>query len=492
MAVCVPTASWPPSSCSRRVGVSPPPSSPTSWRSPSRRPAATSRRCPSPASPCTRRRDRGGGWSLVGGARTDLSGLTAAEARTLFLVAGPSSTATPDAKAALRKLVQALPETFRADAEAAASAIVLDPAGWGGTSRPRPVHLDVLQRAVVEGVQVRLGYADRERNETVRTVHPLGLVDKGSVWYLVAGTEAGMRTFRVSRVRSVEPTDDPVVRPVDFDLGETWQRVVTTMEERRTSVRAIVRIDRHAASWLRGQFGASVEVLGEADDGRVEVEIGAPSVEMLAEHLAGWGGRPEVVAPEEVRAAPAAPRARAGRPLRPGMTEVTRPVRIHRPGPCRMSDVPDRLADVSDAVVALAIARYDQEALAEAYRRHAGAVFGLARRLLIERALAEEIVQEVFLRLWNDPTRFDPERGTMRSYLLTQTHGRAVDLLRADTSRRAREERDARRTAEGRLRHRARGLGPDHLRARPPLADRAARRRARGDRAGLLRRVHVP
>ena len=140
---------------------------------------------------------RGGGWSLIGGARTDLSGLTAAEARTLFMVAGPSSTATPEAKAALRKLVQALPETFRAEAEAAASAVVLDPAGWGGTTRPRPAHLDELQRAVVDGVQVRLGYADRERNETVRTVHPLGLVDKGSVWYLVAGTDAGMRTFRV-------------------------------------------------------------------------------------------------------------------------------------------------------------------------------------------------------------------------------------------------------------------------------------------------------
>jgi RNA polymerase sigma-70 factor (ECF subfamily) len=113
-----------------------------------------------------------------------------------------------------------------------------------------------------------------------------------------------------------------------------------------------------------------------------------------------------------------------------------------------MSSVPDRFDDASDALLALAIARYDQAALAETYRRHAGAVFGLARRLLVEPAVAEEIVQEVFLRLWNDPTRYDPERGTMRSYLLTQTHGRSVDLLRADISRRKREERDARRTAE--------------------------------------------
>ena len=107
------------------------------------------------------------------------------------------------------------------------------------------------------------------------------------------------------------------------------------------------------------------------------------------------------------------------------------------------------LADVADATLVVAIARYRQEALAEVYRRHAGAVFGLARRVLAEQQLAEEIVQEVFLRLWNAPDRFDPGRGSLRSFLLAQAHGRAVDLLRSETSRRRREEREARATAEG-------------------------------------------
>jgi RNA polymerase sigma-70 factor (ECF subfamily) len=106
------------------------------------------------------------------------------------------------------------------------------------------------------------------------------------------------------------------------------------------------------------------------------------------------------------------------------------------------------LTQCSDAVLVLAISRYRQDALAEAYRRHAGAVFALAKRLLRDAALAEEIVQEVFLRIWNAPERFDPDRGALRSYLLAQCHGRSVDLLRSDTSRRLREERDARRTAE--------------------------------------------
>src|SRR4051794_15104516 len=129
---------------------------------------------------------RGGGWELVGGARTDLSGLTADEARALFQVAGPAAAATPELKAALRKLVRALPEPFRATAQAAASSVVIDAAGWGQVRRVRPPpHLDALQAAVAGGEQVRLGYADREGNSTVRVVHPLGLALKGTVWYLV-------------------------------------------------------------------------------------------------------------------------------------------------------------------------------------------------------------------------------------------------------------------------------------------------------------------
>jgi RNA polymerase sigma-70 factor, ECF subfamily len=106
------------------------------------------------------------------------------------------------------------------------------------------------------------------------------------------------------------------------------------------------------------------------------------------------------------------------------------------------------LTDASDGALVVAIGRWRDEALAEAYRRHAGAVFGLARRVVNDTALAEEVVQEVFLRLWNKPERFDPDRGSLRSFLLAQTHGRAVDMLRSDTSRRRREERDAHETAE--------------------------------------------
>jgi RNA polymerase sigma-70 factor (ECF subfamily) len=103
------------------------------------------------------------------------------------------------------------------------------------------------------------------------------------------------------------------------------------------------------------------------------------------------------------------------------------------------------LEDSHDAVLAAALVARDEQALAELYRRHAGNCLALAARVLADRPLAEEVVQEVFVRTWRDADRYDPHRGSLRSYLLAQVHGRAVDLLRAETARRAREERDARR-----------------------------------------------
>ncbi len=110
--------------------------------------------------------------------------------------------------------------------------------------------------------------------------------------------------------------------------------------------------------------------------------------------------------------------------------------------------MPRSPADASDAALVVAIGRWHDDAIAEVFRRHAGAVFALARRVLGDAGRAEEIVQEVFVRLWHQPERFDPERGSLRSFLLAQAHGRAVDVLRSDTARKEREARQARAAAE--------------------------------------------
>jgi predicted DNA-binding transcriptional regulator YafY len=250
--------------------------------------------------PVYSRPGRNGGWELIGGARTDLSGLTADEARALFLIAGPAA-ATPDVRAALRKLVQALPATFREHAEAAAAAIVRDPASW---DHPEPAtldHLESLQRAVIEGVQLQLGYRGRDGKVSLRVVHPLGLVVKNDTWYLIAETGAGQRTFRVSRVRSAQPNGLPVERPKDFDLAAAWRSIVTTVDRQRAPVEVVLRTSDERADVLRYLFGNRLQRGDPGPDGRVEVRLRAQSEWMVARQLAGFSDGIEVVTPDAVR-----------------------------------------------------------------------------------------------------------------------------------------------------------------------------------------------
>lgn len=100
------------------------------------------------------------------------------------------------------------------------------------------------------------------------------------------------------------------------------------------------------------------------------------------------------------------------------------------------------IQDASDAQLVVAVAQSDQAALAELYRRHGGATLALASRLLNDRTMAQDVVQEVFVYLWNQPTQFDANRGALRSWLMMKTHTKAVDALRSSHSRSQREFRD--------------------------------------------------
>ncbi len=126
------------------------------------------------------------------------------------------------------------------------------------------------------------------------------------------------------------------------------------------------------------------------------------------------------------------------------------------------------VTDLSDAQLAVAIGRFRHEALAETYRRHGGAVLGLARRVTGDPAEAEDVTQEVFVRLWDHPDRFDPARGSLRTYLLTQSHSRAVDVVRSRSARLRRETREANAVA-------AAGYDLDHEIHDLTLADQVAR-----------------
>ena len=110
--------------------------------------------------------------------------------------------------------------------------------------------------------------------------------------------------------------------------------------------------------------------------------------------------------------------------------------------------VHDHFEAADDAELVLAIGHGDNAAMAEILRRHRDPVLAFARRLVGDHSRAEEITQDVFIRLWQVSGRFDAKRGALRAFLLALTHGRALDVIRSDSARFRREERDVARSPD--------------------------------------------
>jgi predicted DNA-binding transcriptional regulator YafY len=209
--------------------------------------------------PLYSQRGRGGGWALTDGCRVDLSALTAEEAQALFLATGPELLSglgvEQGVTSALRKLLAALPEATRSHATKARRVVHVDPTRWGQQAEETPGALAGLRAAVVAGVQVDLTYAKHEQESSVRRVHPHGLVSKGGIWYLLAGTSAGLRTFRVSRVVDFAVTTEPVVRPDDFDLARAWEQANHGMPNWPDQISVEFEVRAEAVGIVADMFG---------------------------------------------------------------------------------------------------------------------------------------------------------------------------------------------------------------------------------------------
>ena len=253
-------------------------------------------------------RGRGGGWELSEGYRTDLTGMTEDELRSLILSTAPHVVAGlglgAAADRALVKLLATLPGARRHQAEAARSYIHVDPAGWRRHEDAAPL-LPELDQALRQGRRVSFEYERMDGSIAVRTVDPLGLVAKGSVWYLVAAVDGTPRTYRASRIRDVRQLDEPVVRPTAFDLAEYWGRSRAEFEARLPAVYATFRIAADAISWIeRGwiRYARVAETSPPDADGWCLVRVRADTVEILQALALGLGTRAEVVDPPDLDA----------------------------------------------------------------------------------------------------------------------------------------------------------------------------------------------
>ncbi len=256
--------------------------------------------------PVVAERGIGGGWSLMGEYRTNLTGLNETEIQALFLARSPRLLEDlglgKAAEAAFTKLFASVPPASRRNAESASQRIYVDVTGWNRSEDSAPL-LPLLQEAVWQERRLRFTY-DRGRDCSVeRLVDPLGLVAKGSVWYLVAAIDGDVRNYRVSRVLEAELTDQAFIRPEGFDLVAHWHRSSAEFRAKFPRYPVTVRVHPEALPRLyyTGKF-SQVEEVGQPDeDGWVRASICFQVEDVACESLLGFGDQVEILEPQELK-----------------------------------------------------------------------------------------------------------------------------------------------------------------------------------------------
>ncbi len=256
--------------------------------------------------PVVAERGVGGGWTLLDGYRTTLTGLSAAEIQALFLPSSGRLAADlglrQASEGALLKLLASLPSLARRGAEDMRQRIHVDTAGWQHWEEDVSL-LPVLQEAIWGDRKVRLTYARAEGSTMERLVDPLGLVAKGSVWYLVAAGEGTLRTYRVSRMRDARLADEPCSRPPDFDLPSYWAQSTAQFKAALPRYPVTLRVAPTALPRVRrgGRYMAVEDEGPLGDDGWTTVGLRFDVQDEATTFVLSLGSEAEVVEPRELR-----------------------------------------------------------------------------------------------------------------------------------------------------------------------------------------------
>jgi predicted DNA-binding transcriptional regulator YafY len=259
-------------------------------------------------------RGRNGGFALMDGYRTKLTGMTQPEAETLFLAGLPGPAAelglADYLTAARLKLIAALPAHVQPGAERIAARFHLDPAPWFRAQDAQP-SLQIVARAVWSAQVLKLRYRPSGKPDArPRRLRPLGLVLKGGVWYLVAQSEkAGeksLRTYRVANIHDAEITDETFERPKSFDLAAHWESASRAYEAGVWRETAAIRLSPkgYASLELLGPtvMQAARETRTPDRDGWLRCTIPIESIDHGVRDLVRLCDDVEIVAPHTLRA----------------------------------------------------------------------------------------------------------------------------------------------------------------------------------------------
>lgn len=256
--------------------------------------------------PVVAERGLGGGWMLLEEYSTNLTGLNDSEIQALF-VSSPARLLADlglgkASEAAFIKLLASLPVMNRRGAEYVRQRIYVDSAGWRRSEEAIPF-LATIQDAIWQDRKLSLAYQRSDETNVERLVDPLGLVVKGSTWYLVSAVDGELRTYRVSRIQNASITDQLCARPKGFDLAAYWQQSSANFVANLPRYPVTVRVPpvtltrmRYARGWAR------IEQVDAPDtDGWMRVFIQCEQDEDACEYILGFGPQIEVLEPRELR-----------------------------------------------------------------------------------------------------------------------------------------------------------------------------------------------
>jgi predicted DNA-binding transcriptional regulator YafY len=202
-----------------------------------------------------------------------------------------------EAEAALLKLQASLSASGREQADLACRRILIDPRGWRDPAESIPC-LPALLDAVWRGKQVRFVYAADLREPAERIADPLGLIAKGSTWYLLASVEGKARTYRVSRIREVTALDASATWPADFNLAAHWERSTAEFREKLPRYYATFLANAGVMRWIRYRGWRLDEEIPERDGIRVKLRFDIE--EEAVQFVLSFGGDLEVIDPPEL------------------------------------------------------------------------------------------------------------------------------------------------------------------------------------------------
>lgn len=253
-------------------------------------------------------RGPGGGFALLDGYRTRLTGLASDEAEAMLMIGMPGPAAAlglgSAANRARGKLMAALGEGGGRAADRIAGLFHIDPVDWYRSAEPA-TFLPAIARAVIDQRRLAMRY-ESWKGERERVVDPIGVVQKGSSWYLVGRVGADFRTYRIAAIQALQVLEETFERPSGFDLARHWAEQLRRFEQDLRQRRATVRANALGCKRIAelGAYGAQAVKDAGAPDANGWSQFGFPyeNEEQGARILLGIGPDVEVLAPEELRA----------------------------------------------------------------------------------------------------------------------------------------------------------------------------------------------